>query len=86
MQVVDSPTRGVALLDVYLVQPESSLASCSIVQGISDHCGVLLEVECEENYCRPRLVQVYHKANVLGLQTFLLDKLTIWASSGRCVD
>jgi hypothetical protein len=32
-QVVDSPTRGDALLDVCLLRPESSLTSCSIVQG-----------------------------------------------------
>jgi hypothetical protein len=89
MQVAYSPTRGATLLDVYLVQPESSFTSCSIVQGISDHCGVLVEVQWEENYCRPqveRLVLVYHNANVLGLQTFLRDKFTIWASNGRCVE
>jgi hypothetical protein len=76
------------LLDVYLVRPESSFTSCCIVQGIGDHCGVLLEVEWEENDCRPqveRIVPVYHKANVLGLQTFLRDKFAIWASNGRCV-
>jgi hypothetical protein len=59
------------------------------VQGISDHCGVLSEAEWEENYCRPhvqRLVLVYHKANVLSLQTFLRDKFAIWASNGRCVE
>jgi hypothetical protein len=49
MQVVDSPTRADALLDVYSVWPESLFTSCSIVQGISDHCRVLLEVEWEEN-------------------------------------
>jgi hypothetical protein len=86
--VGDSPTRGDALLDVYLVWPESSFTSSSIVQGISDYCGVLLEVEWDENYCRPqveRLVPVYHKANVLGLQT-LQNKFAIWASNCRCVD
>jgi hypothetical protein len=87
--VVYSPTRGDALLDIYLVRPESSFTSCSIVQGISDHCGVLLEVEWEENYCRPhveRLVPVYHKANILGLQTILRNKFAIWASNVRCVE
>jgi hypothetical protein len=56
-QVVDSPTRADALLDVYLVRPDISFTSCSLVQGISDHCGVLLlvEVEWEENYCRPQV-------------------------------
>jgi hypothetical protein len=47
-QMVDSSSRGNALLDVYLGRPESSFTSCSIVQGISDHCGVLLEVEWEK--------------------------------------
>jgi hypothetical protein len=32
-QVVGSPTQVDALLDVYLVQPENSLVSCSTVQG-----------------------------------------------------
>ncbi|PNF22005.1 hypothetical protein B7P43_G17606 [Cryptotermes secundus] len=89
MQVVNTTTREVALLDVYLVWPESLFNSCSILQGISDHCRVLLEVEWEENYWRPqeeRLVLVYHKANVVGLQTFLRDRFTIWASNGRCVE
>jgi hypothetical protein len=63
-QVVDGPTRGNALLDVYLVRPESSVTASSIVQGISDHSVVILEVEWEENCCAPqveRLVPVYHK-------------------------
>jgi hypothetical protein len=43
-EVVNSPTRDDALLDVYLVGPESAFTFCSNFQGISDHCGVLLEV------------------------------------------
>jgi hypothetical protein len=31
-QVVNSPTRGDALLDVYLVRPESAFTTCSNVQ------------------------------------------------------
>jgi hypothetical protein len=76
-QVVNSPTRGDALLDVYLVRPESVFISCNNVQIISDHCGVLLEVEWGEN-CREhqveRLVPVYHKTNITGLQNFLRCK------------
>ena len=52
-QVIDGPTRGDALLNVYLVQPESSVTSSSIVQGISDQYGLILEVEWEDNYCEP---------------------------------
>jgi len=47
-QVVGKPTRGDSLLDVYLVRPESALISCGTVQGISDHFGVLLDVEWAE--------------------------------------
>ncbi|PNF39896.1 hypothetical protein B7P43_G00924 [Cryptotermes secundus] len=88
-QVVNNSTRGDALLDVYLVRPENLFTSCSVIQGISDHCGVLLEVEWKEIYCRPeveRLVPVYHKADTIGLQTFLRDKFSIWVSNGGCVE
>jgi hypothetical protein len=50
---------------------------------------VLLEVEWEECYRRPqieRLVPVYHKADVIGLQTFLRDNMAIWAINGRSVE
>jgi hypothetical protein len=88
-QVVDSPTRGEALLDVYLVRPENSFTSSSVVQGISDHHGVILEVEWDESGCVPqieRVVPVYNKTDVLGLQTFLRDKFAVWASNGSCVE
>ena len=88
-QVVGTPTRGDSLLDVYLVRPESSLISCDTLQGISDHCGVLLDVEWTENFFvtqEKRLVPAYHKANVLGLQQFLRDKLPTWSNNGSCVE
>jgi len=47
-QMVGKPTRGDSLLDGYIVRPESSLITCGTVQGIRDHCGVLLDVEWEE--------------------------------------
>jgi hypothetical protein len=85
-QVVEVPTRGDALLDVYLVRPESSCTSSSIVQGISDHHGVILEVDWEDNFFEPqpgRVIPVYNKTDVLGLQKFLRDKFTDWASNGN---
>ena len=69
-QVVDSPTRGDAILDVYLVRPENSFTSSSIVQGISDHHGVMLQVDWEENSIVPqaeKLIAVYYKTDVVGL-------------------
>jgi hypothetical protein len=55
-------SRGDTLLDVYLVRPDSSFTSSCIVQGISDHYGVMLELEREESGCEPqveRVVPVY---------------------------
>jgi hypothetical protein len=77
-QVVGKLTRGDSLLDVYLIRPESALISCCTVQGISDHCGVLLEVESVGSGVvtqEQRLVTAYNKTNVIGLRNFLWDKL-----------
>jgi len=66
-QVVGKLTRGDSLLDVYLVRPESALISCGTVQGISDHFGVLLDVErVEKGFVtqEKRPVPAYHKTNV----------------------
>jgi hypothetical protein len=76
-------------LDVYLVRPESSFTSSSVVQGISDHYGVILEVEWEESSCEPqveRVVPLYNKTDVLGLQAFLRDKFAVWTSNSICVE
>ena len=71
------------------MRPDSTLLTCDTVQGISDHCGVLLEVDCVEKGLEThekRLIPIYHKTNVLGLQNFLRDKLPTWANSGSCVE
>jgi hypothetical protein len=50
---------------------------------------VLLVVDWVENGCvtqGKRLVPTYHKTNVVGLQTFLRNKLQLWASNGSCVE
>jgi hypothetical protein len=44
-QLVGKPTRGDSLLDVYIIILEIAFISCGTVQGIGDHCGVLLEVK-----------------------------------------
>jgi len=78
-QVVNSPKRGETLLDIYHLRPESSLISCNILPRISDHNGVLWEVEWDEICWQPkveRIVPVYHKTDVLGLQAFLWESLT----------
>jgi len=84
-QVIENPTRGVALLDVYLVRPESSVTSSGTGQGVSDHLAVILEVEWEGTCTKPqveRVVPVYKQTDVSGLQIFLRDKFVVWASNG----
>ena len=88
-QVNESPTRGDALLDVYLFRPDSSVTSSNTVQWVSDHNGVMLEVDWEENCLDPqpeRVVPVYNKTEVLGLQNFLRDKFAVWESNGSSVE
>jgi hypothetical protein len=86
---VSGPTRGDAISDIYLLRPESSLISCNIVPGISDHNGVLLEAEWYEKGREPqveRSVAVYHKTDVLGLQAFLREKFELWAGNGSSAE
>ena len=93
-QVVSGPTRGEALLDIYL-RPECSFVSCNILPGISDYSGVLLEVEWDEisrEQRAGRQVPVYHKTDVLGLQNFFGKSLTCglvmaaaWRTYGKVI-
>jgi hypothetical protein len=50
---------------------------------------VLLDVEWVETGFvtqEKRILPVYHKTNVLGLQRLLRDKLPPWANNGSCVE
>jgi len=65
------------------------LISCNIFPRISDHNGVLLEVEGDEICWKPeveRIVPLYHKTDILGLQAFLQDKCNLWAGNGSCIE
>ena len=76
-QAVSGPTRGDVLLDLYLLRPGSSLISCNILPRISNHNGVLLEVEWDENYPEPKISPGVSQNNVLGLQAFLWEKFNL---------
>jgi len=59
------------------------------VQAISNHNGVIIEVDWEENCLEPhleRIVPVYNKTEVLRLHTFLSDKFAVWASNRSSVE
>jgi hypothetical protein len=56
---------------------------------ISDQLALIQEVEWEDTYTElqvERVVPVYNKTDVAGLQIFLRDKFTFWASNGRNVE
>jgi hypothetical protein len=77
------------LLDIYLLRPDNLLISCNIIPEIRDHSGVLLEVEWDGSCRQPRferLVPVYHKKDVIGLQTFFREKFHLWTNNGSCVE
>jgi hypothetical protein len=76
-------------LDIYLLRPESSFISCRVVPGLGDHNGVLLEVDWDENRHGSqveRIVPLYHRTDVLGLQASLREKFKLWAGSVSCVE
>jgi len=82
-------SEEIARSEEMFCRPENSFNSCSIVNGISDHCGVLLEVEWEENCGEPhveRLDLMYRQTNVLGLQNFIRDKLATLVSNCSCAE
>jgi hypothetical protein len=63
-QAARGPTRGEPLLDIYFLRPDNSLTSCNIAHSISNHSGVLLEVEWDEICREPkmeRIVPLYNK-------------------------
>ena len=50
---------------------------------------MILEVEWEDTCTEPqvqRVVPVYNKIDVSGLQNFLRDKFVVWASNGSNVE
>jgi len=53
------------------------------------HNWVLLEVEWDEICGEPkvgRIVPVYHKTDVLGLQAFLRETFNLWGGNGSCTE
>jgi hypothetical protein len=47
------------------------------------------EVQWEDDCCEPQVktaVQMYNKADVLGLQNFLRGKFVVWVSNGSSVE
>jgi Reverse transcriptase (RNA-dependent DNA polymerase) len=95
-QAVSKGTRQKAdgennLLDIVLVRPMDIIIRSEVLEGISDHKTVLVEIE-EEDSCRTRQVEgkkeiwCYEKANTCGLKQELWDNFESWALSQASVE
>jgi len=72
-----------------MVRPESVVTYSGVVHGISDQQPVILVAKWKE-MCREtqaeRLVQVYNKTDIVGLQIFLWNKFEAWANNGKSIE
>jgi hypothetical protein len=95
-QAVLEGTRDLAdgrsnLLDVVLVRPMDAIIRSEVLEGISDHKLVLIEVENDMitkagQTCKARLVWQYKKADKTGLKQELWDNFEKWALSKGSVE
>jgi hypothetical protein len=88
-QVIGSLTRGDALLDVFLVRPESTVSHSEVIQGVSDHQTVILEVKGRDMYSNPqedRIIPIYNKTDSIGLKSFLREEYEGWAGKGKNIE
>jgi hypothetical protein len=66
-----------------------SLNSSNIFLGISEHNGVLLEVEWDEICSEPkveRIIPLYQKTDILDMKVFLRDNFNLWARKSSCAE
>ena len=65
-QVVDIPTRGESILDVFLIRPRDLVKGMEVFEGISDHKSVILDIYWEEHRKNDerKYVRLFRKANV----------------------
>ncbi|XP_071503755.1 uncharacterized protein [Diadema antillarum] len=69
-QVVDFPTRGQAILDVFLSNRPSLIRKCIPLPGISDHDMVLTVADIRAKLQRPsrRKIYLWKKANMVAIR------------------
>ena len=58
-QIVNTPTRGFNILDVFVTNRLSLIESCTVVDGISDHKVVLTKSLIQAKFCPPAKRHIY---------------------------
>ena len=89
IQVVSEPTRGENTLDVVLVKPEDFWKQTKVIDGISDHKVVMVDLNVVIGKAVNRRVKVhklYHKVDQAGLNDFLSNKYHQWVAGNRDAD
>jgi hypothetical protein len=74
-QVVDKPTRGDNILDLFLTTKQSLVEEVKVEPGVSDHHAVLVEVQLNSRRKKlpPRKVYLRNKADISGIKKYLED-------------
>jgi hypothetical protein len=88
-QYVTEGTRGNSVLDVFLVRPQELDGQVELIEGISDHKGVILEVNINRKKnkdCSGKVSWLYSKTDKAGLSNFLHENYKHWASRGENVE
>ena len=70
-QIVDFPTRGQNILDIFLTNRPSMITSCTPIPGISDHEAILIHSNTSITLPHPTKRRIY-QWNKLNIDTFLL--------------
>ena len=89
LQFVESPTRNNSVIDVFLVRPTEIFSNLEVIQGISDHNAICMEIFWDRKHTPNipnRDFRLYKKADVGAFQNFLRENYGEWASKGATVE
>lgn len=73
-QVIDFPTRGSNILDLFLTNRPQIINRCTAIPGISDHYDVFVNTNMSSPKCKPpkRTLCMWNKANINSINLLLI--------------
>ena len=74
-QTVQTPTRNKNILDIFLTNRPSTISSCEVIPGISDHeiVSISTTVAVSHNMNQERNIFLWHKANFDSINDYISD-------------
>jgi hypothetical protein len=87
-QQVHKPTRKDNILDLILTNVPDSVHNVKVVPGMSDHEAVTADCETniQTNKKKPRMVHIYKKANLKGIEEDLQNLSKDFDSTRSCTE